>query len=320
MSGAGCRPPPDADHVLILANPTAGRGAAGGRVASLVESLKRRGLHVESFCDLAEGCQRANEIHGTGALRALVGVGGDGTIAELVNRTDSGVPICVCAAGTSNLLARCLRLPAGTGPICEAIVHGRRLTIDAASANGRVFLLMAGCGLDAHVVAEVHRRRHPTTAGRFSYWSYAKPIFHAIRSYQYPEIRVHWEDAVEGPCCNGVQDPLVVRWAFALNLPLYGWGLPLAYWTDPTDGLLDVCTFQYGSLWHGLRYAMAAQCRWHRRLADCRVVRAARVRITAEQPVPYQLDGDPGGYLPLEIGVLPDRFTFLAPEGHCWRA
>jgi len=320
VSGAGCRPPPDADHVLILVNPTAGRGSATGRVASLPALLQRRGLRVESFLDLAEVCQRANQVHRAGALRALVGVGGDGTIAELVNRTEPGVPICVCPAGTSNLLARCLRLPAGPETICEAIARGELLNADAASANGRVFLLMAGCGFDAHVVAEVHRRRKEMTVGRFSYWSYIKPILNAIRSYQYPEIRVHWGEAAGEPCQHGGNSPLEARWAFALNLPLYGWGIPLAYWTDPTDGLLDVCTFRYGSLWHGFRYAMAAQFRWQRRLPDCRVAKAARLRITAEQPVPYQLDGDPGGNLPLEIEVLPNRLTFLVPEGHCWRA
>jgi diacylglycerol kinase (ATP) len=37
------------------------------------------------------------------------------------------------------------------------------------------------------------------------------------------------------------------------------------------------------------------------------------VRIESDVPVPYQLDGDPGGYLPLEIEVLPNRLTLIVP-------
>jgi diacylglycerol kinase family enzyme len=30
--------------------------------------------------------------------------------------------------------------------------------------------------------------------------------------------------------------------------------------------------------------------------------------------VPYQLDGDPGGFLPLDIEVLPERLTLWVPK------
>jgi diacylglycerol kinase family enzyme len=39
-----------------------------------------------------------------------------------------------------------------------------------------------------------------------------------------------------------------------------------------------------------------------------------RYRITSDEPVPFQLDGDPGGFLPLEIEIIPNRFTFLVPR------
>jgi diacylglycerol kinase family enzyme len=52
----------------------------------------------------------------------------------------------------------------------------------------------------------------------------------------------------------------------------------------------------------------------HRRLADCGVGRAARLRITSEEQVPYQLDGDLGGFLPVEIEILPMRMTLLVPS------
>lgn len=83
---------------------------------------------------------------------------------------------------------------------------------------------------------------------------------------------------------------------------------------DGFDGLLDVCTFGKGSLCQGLRYLAAAQLGGrHRGLSDCVIRQVRRVRITSEQPVAYQLDGDPGGRLPLEIEVLPRRLTLVVP-------
>jgi diacylglycerol kinase family enzyme len=35
--------------------------------------------------------------------------------------------------------------------------------------------------------------------------------------------------------------------------------------------------------------------------------------VDSEEEVPYQLDGDPGGVLPLEIEALPGRLTLVVP-------
>ena len=52
----------------------------------------------------------------------------------------------------------------------------------------------------------------------------------------------------------------------------------------------------------------------HQRLADCTTRRVRRLRITADAQVPYQLDGDPGGLLPLDVQVLPGRLTLVVPR------
>jgi diacylglycerol kinase family enzyme len=53
--------------------------------------------------------------------------------------------------------------------------------------------------------------------------------------------------------------------------------------------------------------------RRHQRLPDCTVRRARRLRVTSQEEVHYQLDGDPGGLLPVEIEVLPGRLTLVVP-------
>ncbi|MEA1950060.1 MAG: hypothetical protein U9N87_01660, partial [Planctomycetota bacterium] len=104
-----------------------------------------------------------------------------------------------------------------------------------------------------------------------------------------------------------------IRWLFAFNLPCYAGGLKFTPGARGDDGLLDVCTFRRGSFWHWVRYMVALLFGRHRLLDDCKVLRSRRLKVTSTKKVPYQLDGDPGGFLPVEVEVLPARMTLMVP-------
>ena len=299
---------PDANDVLISLNPKAGAQSAAARVDRLVSILKQKGFRVEVLTDLDEVARRANLLHGGGRLRTLVGVGGDGTAAELVNRTVAGVPLTLFPAGNENLLARYLGLGRTPEACCQAIVAGNVTHRDAGKAGERIFLLMAGCGFDGEVVRRVHSRRK----GHISKRSYCKPIVESIRNYDYPELRIYLDEETPG-AAEFESPPLSVRWLFAFNLPCYGGGLQIAPEADGSDGLLDVCTFRRGGVSHGLWCAAAVLLRQHHWMTDFATHRVPRLRVTSEAKVPYQLDGDPGGFLPVDIEVVPGRLTLVVP-------
>ena len=81
-----------------------------------------------------------------------------------------------------------------------------------------------------------------------------------------------------------------------------------------TDGWLDACLFRRGSLLHGLRYLAGIALGRHRQWEDFSHVRVRRLRIESDLQVPYQLDGDPGGVLPVDISVLPGRVRMVVTE------
>jgi diacylglycerol kinase family enzyme len=294
----------DADRVAILVNPKSGQADALPGAERLAVHLRAEGFQAELFTDLAAATTQANQWHAQGHLRALVGVGGDGTAAELVNRTPQGLPITLLPAGNSNLLARHFRLSKDPKALCHTISQGAVARVDAGTANGRLFLVVASCGFDAEVVRQVHAGRK----GHVSDWSYFKPILHAIGSYEFPEIRVHWYADEQADA------DLAARWVFAFNLPRYGGEFQIAPQADGSDGLLDVCCLGRGHFWSGLGYAAAILLGQHHRLPSCTMRRVRRLRITSDAAVPYQLDGDPGGLLPLEIEVLPGRITLVVPR------
>lgn len=294
-----------ADRVLVLTNPSAGARLRDKLVWDLVECLKERGLApgVVTDLDTFDGLVERQR----GQLRAIVAAGGDGTVAEIVNRTAPDVPVTVYPMGTANLLANYLHLECDPAALAATVVEGAIARLDAGTANGRIFLSMVGCGFDGEVVERLHRKRG---GGHISYWTYARPILDTIRSYGYPKLRVHFESAGQS---QSSAPPHSARWAFVVNLPDYAGGLRLVPQAVGTDGVLDVCTFGHGSLWHGLRYLGYVALGRHRGLSDCITAQVTRVRIEADEPVAYQLDGDPGGFLPLEVEVLPERLTLMAP-------
>jgi diacylglycerol kinase family enzyme len=343
------------NRVLIAANPRAGAGSPGGIVERLASVLRHYQFRVDVFTDLDAVTAAADRAWRAGELRALVAAGGDGTVAELVNRTAIGLPITVFPLGTANLLAGYLNIFRAFQPFARMLRRGATVRLDAGQANGRIFLLMVGCGFDAEVVERLHSNR----GGHISMWSYAKPIFESIRSYQYPELRIYGDCAPRGNAVqagdnaletSGVRNSVLGsamvggaavgsaaaaqaatlvlpagadvlsatgRWVFVVNLPTYAARLQFAPGALGTDGQLEVATFRYGSLWQGIRYLSYLWTGQHSRLAasDYGRLRGRHLRIEADVPVRYQLDGDPGGLLPLTIEVLPNRLTLLAsPE------
>jgi diacylglycerol kinase family enzyme len=98
---------------------------------------------------------------------------------------------------------------------------------------------------------------------------------------------------------------------FVVNVPRYAGGLAISPDAEADDGLLNVCTFREGSLLSGLIYLSGVLLGQHQNWEDYVTVRASEVRITSATEVPYQLDGDPGGVLPVEIKILPHRLSLL---------
>ena len=297
------RLPKQARHVLIGVNPTAGAGRHGHLVGNLAELLRLQGFQVELVTEIEQLATRIDRGWCSGALRMVVAAGGDGTVAQVANHLENRIPICVLPLGTENLLAKYLQLPADAVALAKVIEQGWTVRLDAGCADGRLFLLMLSCGIDAEVV----RRAHSVRRGNITHLHYVKPIVQSLRSYKYPKLIVRVEEVVgEQQAVAGATE---ARWVFVANLPRYAGGLQFVPGAVGTDGLLDVCTFRGGGWWHSLRYLGGVLTGQHRHWADCQTFRTKRLHIATDSEVPYQLDGDPGGILPVNVKVLPARVT-----------
>jgi diacylglycerol kinase (ATP) len=283
------------DRVFIAFNPVAGSGERQGRVRSLVERLTNAGFRTEIVPNIDRLVEQSQQALADESLRGVIAAGGDGTASLVANRLPTGVPIATFPLGTENLLANYLRHTSEESACVQLLRSGATTWLDAGRANGRLFTLMAGCGFDADVVDRLHRSRR----GNIRHWSYVWPILDSIMSYSYPALKVHLADP------EGGEREVECRWAFVVNVPRYACGLCIAPDAKANDGLLNVVTFKEGNLLAGLRYLSGVFAGSHTEWSDVTCWQTNSLRIESSEPAPYQLDGDPGGMLPLEIHCEP---------------
>lgn len=309
MSGDACLATvADQRLIVISRNPHSGKSASHDRVAELWRQLSVAGYRVEVPDSINEARTLAEQGLAEGELRAVIAGGGDGTLNLLVNQLPPEVPFLGYPLGTENLVAKYLGWSADPHRLCKLLQTGTVVDLDAGQANGQIFLVMFSCGLDADIVHRLHAARR----GHITHASYLKPILQALGCYKYPPFQIGFSPASN---VAAAPDPHPARWLFVSNLPNYAGQVGITPDAIPTDGLLDWCAFQAGSFGRSLGYLIWVLLRRHPMLRDCRMGVGSEFRITSTEPngvqVPYQIDGDPGGFLPVTIKVLPGRFRAI---------
>lgn len=290
--------------VEIVFNPVAGGGAAA-RARAVEAALHRRGIAARlratgSRGDAEAMAREAAVAHAAGACSALLVAGGDGTLAEAANGlVGSTLPMGLVPAGTANVLACELGWPRDAEGIADLVAAGRSFRAGLGVADGRRFLLMAGIGLDAEVVAGMP----PALKRRLGRLGYA--LF-ALRVLARRRPRLH-EIEVDG-------ERLRVAAAIVANARHYGGPYMLAPEAGlDRPGLQLVLLRDPGALAH-LRAAAALAAGRMRTLGGVEIRAARSVAFAGGDGAPVQLDGDPAGHAPMRIGWLPDALTLLAPR------
>ena len=287
--------PIDGEYVVIQRNSTAGAGTSRRILLNLVSKLRKQPFRVRMFSDRDRLDAFVASDRVRSRIRCLVAAGGDGTVADLVNR-HSEHPIAVLPMGTENLLARHLNIPRDDSVVAEIIQQGHVQTFDTAQAGNRQYLLMASAGIDADVV----HRLHATRSGNIRHWTYIRPILQTFASYRFPEISV--TDSETDQTTSGSH--VIVG-----NFKEYGFNLKLTPNADPTDGWLDVCVFQGRSVTQSVIHAIKSLFRPQNGPLVARF-RSRHVSLSAfdEQhadaaDIPLEADGDPAGHLPVDIRI-----------------
>jgi diacylglycerol kinase family enzyme len=230
----------------------------------------------------------------------VVAIGGDGTLREVFSGlVDPAIPVGLLPLGTANVLSLDLGLPHDVDGAIEVLCARKTAAIDMFTANGELGFLVAGVGFDGAAVHEVEARR----CGAIAKSHYVSAGLRALRNYREPSLEVE----IDGRRLDGR-----FGWVLASNIIHYAGVVRLSSERALDDGLLEVYLFRRADrlrlLLHGLR-GLAGRLPG----GGCELVRARRISVRSESPVPVQVDGDARGATPLEIEVTGRQFQLLIP-------
>ncbi len=290
----------------IIVNPVSGKGAALTKAGKVRAILKKGGVKAGLFRTGGPGHGRKLVEKFAANVDVLVSVGGDGTLNEVVNGVidaRSDTPIAMVPAGTANVAARELGLPKDFVAQVELAAEGPVRRLDLGCSGKRCFIMCAGAGLDAAIVDALSRKR---SGRRIRMWSYVIPTIRAAICYPFPAVRV----TVDGALVDASAGFVVIG-----NMGRYGGVFHLFKDASVEDGLLDVCCFHGKSLPELTHYAWSAYRDRLYQLKGVSTYRGKQIRLESNDRVPLQIDGDPGGELPMLFTVLPKAVAFCTTSG-----
>jgi len=260
---------------------------------------------------LTEGPGHAAELAREASDRPLVlAVGGDGTMHEIANgilEAESGPALAVLPVGTGNDFHRMVGTDRSIDAALDLIDHGREARFEVGhvrwDGGERHFVNVLGVGVDAEVLRQRNAfRRLPGLA------QYTAALMAAVLKYRPVKLDVQLGSGM------AFTDRVMLT-AVSVG-PSAGGGFMLSPDARPDDGQLDLLFVEALNLLQVARYLPRVVRGTHRDLPVVRMHRLERVRLTAEEPFFFELDGellsDP--VRALEVEVVPDRLKVLVPR------
>src|SRR5262249_15650918 len=202
------------------------------------------------------------------------------------------------SAGTGNVFAREINMPASPHELADTLLHGEARPIPIGQANGRPFLFVVGVGFDAEAVRlfESKGSRELGQAG------FVWPVLRALMSHEDRPLRVMTD--------RGEDE---AQWIIVTRVKHYAANLVLAPDADLHKQLFYVLQMKGSGSLTRIRQLAALAVGILNHDPGVRIEPATWVRIDGDRGVPIQIDGEVLGQLPLEIGLHPERLRVICP-------
>lgn len=291
--------------MLLIVNPAAAGGRLGKqwpRVRSLLESV---GLKIPQAFTRAPG--HATELAAEAVAKgteAVVAVGGDGTICEVVeglHQAGGGV-LGILPLGTGNDTARTLGIPCKLKAAIATLNQPQVREVDLMGVGSRVVVNAVGMGMlgAINVKAAGLKKMRGLTA-------YLLAAVHTLFRYRPPTVELE----SEGFRYRGPMTILAIH-----NGPTTGGGFRLAPGAVPDDGQLEACLVEGVGIAGRFPRLLAALRGTLHRWPKSHFLRFHRLRLSCQQPLDAHLDGNPFRCDPpgIEVSVLPRALSVLAPR------
>lgn len=286
-------------RVLVIYNPTAG-GRRRRRFQAVLRHLTAAGCLVTVRPTTARGDAEAFARQAGGEEWDVVAAaGGDGTINEVINGLyGQPVPLAVIPLGTANVVAAEIGVPAAPAAIARMIAVGAVRDVHLGVANDRLFIMMAGVGFDARVVAAISTR----VKRLLGKGAYVLMFLTRLVEFSRGVYRVRVDDET-----HTAASVVIANGHFYAGRHTCA---PKARLDEP---VLYACLFLRPGPWRALRYAAGLLFGCLDRLSDVIILPAERVTVDGPAGEPVQGDGDLIGTMPLRVTIAPNTLRLVVP-------
>lgn len=276
--GKGGDPKGDARHLVLVVH---GSRAESEPLRKAVTRLRSRGHQVDVHVTFEKGdATRFARDAVSLAPRAIVAVGGDGTVNEVLNGiAGTDVPLGIIPLGTANDFAKQARIPDNPEAALSVIMRREPVRIDTASLNGRRFLNVSTGGIGALATAFVK----PATKSRFG------PLAYVVSGVRNLARLRSYRGRFRAPGFEYQGGFLV----FAVgNARLTGGGTAITPDASVTDGLLDVCVVEAMPRMEFARLGLALRRGAHMDVKGVHYFKSPSLVVESERAIPVNVDGE----------------------------
>lgn len=289
--------------VVVVANPTAGRGKAGRRIGAVDTTLRElRVEHEVRVAGSAGELERTCREVADGGAEIVAVIGGDGTVSCAANGlVGTGAALAVLPAGTGDDFAAAIG--AGSFPAAvRLLANPKPVPIDVARVHAdgtaRYFVNVAGAGFDSEVNETANAMSLPL-GGTGTYVAALVKTLSRFTPARY-DLTI-----------DGQPETLDAMLVVVGNGRSYGAGMQVLPNASLVDGALDVCIVEALSTGAFLRAFPKVYTGRHVSHPKVRMLRTTEITIESNRGIQVYADGERVGPLPARIEVMPSALSVV---------
>ncbi|WP_052158868.1 diacylglycerol kinase family protein [Halobacillus sp. BBL2006] len=306
---------------ILIVNPKAGYGKA----QKLFERLKKDPLYKQKNCraffteyagHAEKIAEQVVEIHHE-SLACIFVLGGDGTLHEVINGTKKrpSIPIAFVPAGSGNDFARGIGTrKKGVELFRKMITHPKIVHLHQGvfvpnqryQRGSRYFANSIGFGLDGKIVSAANRPVFRKWMQRLylQKFIYTLALLRLLKNYEPITVELQ----IDEKTMQFANAAMVT----VTNHPYYGGGMKITPKMHIQHPGFHVLVIDSISKWKILGLFLTVFFGTHTKLKEVSVREAHTVKVSSEQPLPYQIDGQSGECMESDIKKSGTKRTFYS--------
>lgn len=301
---------------IFIINPVAGKGRAKKMYLRLIEEKQFRKLNTICYETEYKGhaeqiIKKMNRTFQGTEIKALIIIGGDGTMHEVLNAFhNKQIPISFIACGSGNDFARGSSISKDANEVMANIIANKKqssywLGIYRMNSVKRKFVNCIGFGFDAVVARRANTSNFKKIFNLLGLGKvvYVITLIQSLAFYKPFAVTIQLDDVIKR-----------FEHCFLLtinNQPYFGGGMKINPQAKNNQEHLSILVVDSISKWKVLALFATVYIGKHLYFKEVSTFTAKNIKVSADIPIPFQVDGETGETLTstIEKDPIPIKIT-----------